>query len=202
MTDTPRIAVILGTTRSSRWGEVPANWIKDRIAADGRMEVDLLDLADYDLPLFDEMASNLWMPSKDPRAVKWQNDLAKYDGFVFVVAEYNHSISGALKNGLDQAFKEWGRKPAAVVGYGGVGAARAVEHLRGIAVELRMVNIREAVHIGGSEFVKVHPLGGDPKPLSEIEPAIGPAADAMIGELYWWADTLKDARREETRKAA
>ena len=52
---TPRIAVIIGTTRPTRFGEKPAEWIKDKIAADGRMSVDVLDLAEYDLPFFDEM---------------------------------------------------------------------------------------------------------------------------------------------------
>ncbi|WP_172299828.1 NADPH-dependent FMN reductase [Pseudoruegeria sp. HB172150] len=198
----PRIAVILGTTRPSRWGHVPADWIKSRIEADGRLDADILDIADYDLPMFDEMASNKWMPSQNPNAVKWQEDLAKYDGYVFVVAEYNHSISGALKNALDQAFLEWNHKPAAMVGYGGVGAARAVEHLRLIAVELSMVNVAPAVHIGGGDFIKVHPLGGDPKPLSEIEASIGASADAMIGELAWWAGLLKDARAEKQKAAA
>ena len=198
---TPRIAVIIGTTRPTRFGEKPAEWIKDKIAADGRMSVDVLDLAEYDLPFFDEMASNKWMPSKDPKAVKWQEDLAGYDGFVFVVAEYNHSISGALKNALDQAFVEWGKKPAAVVGYGGVGAARAVEHLRGIAVELRMVNVANAVHIGGETFVKVHPLGGAPKPMSEVDAVLAPSVAGMIDELFWWADLLKGARAAEAAKA-
>ncbi|MCB1340841.1 MAG: NAD(P)H-dependent oxidoreductase [Pseudooceanicola sp.] len=200
---TPRIAVIIGTTRPTRFGEKPAEWIKDKIAADGRMSVDVLDLAEYDLPFFDEMASNKWMPSKDPKAVKWQQDLAKYDGYVFVVAEYNHSISGALKNALDQAFVEWGKKPAAVVGYGGVGAARAVEHLRTIAVELRMVNVASAVHIGGGELMKVHPMGGvkDGK-IADIDTVLAPSAKALIDELYWWADLLKGARAAERAEAA
>ena len=119
-----------------------------------------------------------------------------------MVAEYNHSISGALKNALDQAFNEWNRKPAAALGYGGVGAARAVQHLREIAVELRMANVAPGVHIGGGDFIKVHPLGGDPRPLSEIEGSIGASADAMIGELYWWAEMLRGARAEDRRKAA
>ncbi|MWB79599.1 FMN reductase [Pseudooceanicola sp. 216_PA32_1] len=199
----PNIAVILGTTRPTRWGHKPAEWIKDKIIADGRMTADILDLADFDLPMFDEMASNKWMPSKDPKAVKWQETLAQYDGYVFVTAEYNHSISGALKNALDQAFNEWARKPAAVVGYGGVGAARAVEHLRAIAVELRMVNVASAVHIGGGELMKVHPMGGNADAsIAEIDAVLAPSAAAMLDELYWWADLLKGARAAEERKAA
>lgn len=199
----PRIAVILGTTRPTRWGHKPAQWIKAKIETDGRMAADILDLAEFDLPMFDEMASNKWMPSKDPKAVKWQETLAQYDGYVFVTAEYNHSISGALKNALDQAFNEWARKPAAAVGYGGVGAARAVEHLRTIAVELRMVNVASAVHIAGGELMKVHPLGGNADAdISAIDAVLDPSVTAMIDELYWWADLLKGARAEEERKAA
>lgn len=200
MTNKPRIAVILGTTRATRWGEKPAEWVREKIQADGRMEADILDIADYDLPFFDEPASNRWMPSTDPKALKWQSDLDKYDGYVFIVAEYNHSISGALKNALDQAFLEWNRKPAAAVGYGGVGGARAVEHLRTIAVELHMVNVPGAVHIAGGELMKVHPLGGGTAEIAEIEDKLNVAG--MLDDLYWWASTLKTARAADRAEAA
>ncbi|MDF1854364.1 NAD(P)H-dependent oxidoreductase [Pseudooceanicola sp.] len=200
MTTQPRIAIILGSTRASRWGAKPAEWIKSKLDADGRMQADILDLASYDLPFFDEPASNRWMPSKDPKALKWQQDLANYDGFVFVVAEYNHSISGALKNALDQAFNEWNHKPAAVVGYGGVGAARAVEHLRAIAVELHMANVPSAVHIGGGELRQVHPMAGGSAEIETIEDKLN--AQAMIDDLYWWSLALNAAREEAAPKAA
>jgi len=197
----PRIAVIVGTTRPSRWGMEPAGWIKEKIEADGRMAAEIVDLAAFDLPMFDEMASNKWMPSANPRAVAWQEAMAQYDGYVFVVAEYNHSISGALKNALDQAFNEWGRKPAAVVGYGGVGAARAVEHLRMIAVELRMVNVANAVHLAGGAFLQAHPLGAG-EGIAAVEAVLAPSATAMIDELFWWADLLKPARGAVAAEAA
>lgn len=200
MTSKPRIAVIVGTTRPTRWGVKPAEWIKDKIEADGRMSADILDIASYDLPFFDEPASNRWMPSQNPQAVKWQQDLDQYDGFVFLVAEYNHSISGALKNALDQAYNEWNRKPAAVVGYGGVGAARAVEHLRTIAVELHMVNVPNAVHISGGELMKVHPMGGGQSEISAIEDKLN--AKGMIDDLYWWTAALKSARAATRAEAA
>ncbi len=202
MSTKPNIAVIIGTTRAARWGHVPAQWIAQQITQDGRMTAEVLDLADFDLPLFDEVASNKWAPSADPRARRWQEAIGRFDGYVFVTAEYNHSISGALKNALDQAFNEWNRKPAAIVGYGGLGAARAVEHLRGIAVELRMVNVADAVHIGGETFFKAHPMGGDPQPLEALDGVLRPSVDALIGELHWWAALLKDARRAEQAEAA
>lgn len=189
----PRIAVLLGSTREARFCHVPGRWICDYANQRQNWDVELVDLKEFDLPFFDEPATDLFVPSQEPRAVAWQSRIAKFDGFIFVVAEYNHSITGALKNALDQAYKAWNRKPAAFVGYGGVGAARAVEHLRNICVELQMVPTRTAVHIGGSEFRKVHPPRGS-EPITAIEEIIRPSADAMLDELVWWTMATKAAR--------
>lgn len=157
------------------------------------MEVELIDLRDHPLPFFSEVASNLRAPSKHPEAVRWQQTISKFDGYIFVVAEYNHSITGALKNALDQAYKEWNRKPFTAIGYGSVGAARAIEHLRGISVELQMVSTRGTVHIGGSDFMAVFPMGGN-KPIEEIEAGLLPSATAALDELVWWAKATMAAR--------
>lgn len=202
MTSTPRIGIIISTTREARFGAVPADWIAARAKARGDWEVELVDLKSYDLPLFDEVASNAWVPSEDPRARRWQDKIGSLDGFIFVVAEYNRSISGALKNALDQAYVEWNRKAFGIVGYGGLGAARAAEHLRTIGVELQMASTRSAVHIAGAEFMKVHPLGGDPKPIADIEGAIGNSADAMLDELDWWVRATMAARDGKLARAA
>ncbi|NBB99142.1 MAG: FMN reductase [Alphaproteobacteria bacterium] len=194
MTQTPRIGVILGSTRDSRFGLAPADWILARAKARGDWDVDLIDLKDHPLPLFNEMASNLWMPSEDPAAIRWQQTLAQYDGFIFVTPEYNHSITAVLKNALDQAYLEWNHKAFGIVGYGGVGAARAAEHLRAIGIELQMASTRSAVHIGGGDFFSVHPLGGDPKPIESLEASIGGSADAMLSELDWWTRATMAAR--------
>lgn len=192
-TGKPRIGVIIGSARDARFADKPADWFLGLAGKRDDMTFEKLDLRDFDLPLFNEMASNLWMPSQDPKAVRWQETLAGFDGFVVVTPEYNHSIPAVLKNALDQAYKEWMRKPMGFVGYGGVGAARAIEHLRGIAVELQMVPLRNAVHIGGSEFMKVHPLGEN-GPMEAIGYAIDPAADALLDELAWWARATRAAR--------
>jgi NAD(P)H-dependent FMN reductase len=159
------------------------------------LEVELIDLKDFDLPFFNEKATNLWMPSEDPKAIAWQKRVGEFDGYIFVVAEYNRSIPAALKNALDQAYKEWVHKPAAYVGYGSVGAARAIEHLRLINIELQMVPVRSAVHIGGSEFYKVLPRMGN-QPISAIEDAILPSAKDMLDQLIWWTRATKVARQE------
>ena len=192
----PRIAVIIGSTRDSRFADKPAAWMLEQVEAHGAFDAELVDLRDFDLPLFNEAASNLWAPSQDPAAVAWQDKLREFDGFIFVVAEYNHSITGALKNALDQSYKEWNRKPMAAIGYGGVGAARAVEHLRGIAIELQMVPLRNAVHIAAGAYMQVHPMGQN-GPMSEIDQFIKPSSDAMLEELEWWANATMAARAKD-----
>ena len=131
----------------------------------------------------------------------WQNQLDGFDGFIFVVAEYNRSIPASLKNALDQAYKEWVHKPAAVLGYGSTGAARAVEHLRTIAIELQMVPVRSGVHIMGADLMKVHPMGAN-GPISEIEDHILPSAKAMLADLDWWMHATMAARAGDAQRAA
>jgi NAD(P)H-dependent FMN reductase len=157
------------------------------------MDVEVVDLRDHPLPFFAEVASTLHAPSKDPEAIRWQQTIDQYDGYIFVVAEYNHSITGALKNALDQAYKEWNRKPFTAIGYGSVGGARAIEHLRGIGVELQMVSTRSAVHIGGSDFMAIFPMFGN-KPIEDIEAGLLPSAKAALDDLVWWAKATMAAR--------
>jgi NAD(P)H-dependent FMN reductase len=189
----PRIALIIGSTRPTRFADKPAQWMLKQALARDDMDVELIDLRDHPLPLFDEIASNMWMPSQNPQAVRWQQTLARFDGYIFVVAEYNHSITGVLKNSLDQAYKEWNRKPFTAIGYGSVGAARAIEHLRSISVELQMVSTHATVHIGGSDFMSVHPMRGN-KPIEEIEANLLPSAKTALDELVWWAKATMAAR--------
>jgi len=189
-----KIAIILSSTRPTRLADKPAKWFYDfATAAHPEMSFELVDLRDYDLPFFDEMASNAWMPSKSEAAQAWQKKIGEFDGYIFVTAEYNHSITGALKNALDQAYVEWGKKPMGAVGYGGVGAARAIEQLRLIAVELQMVPVRNAVHIAGGDFFAISPLGKNGE-MSEIAPHIEGSAKGLLADIAWWGAATKAAR--------
>src|SRR6202162_4859312 len=125
MTTKPHIAIVIGSTRPGRFADKAAGWMLKQTQARDDIEADLLDLRDHPLPFFDEKGPLMSMPSENAEALRWQKTLARYDGFVFVVAEYNHSITGVLKNALDQAYKEWGRKPFTAIGYGGTGASGA-----------------------------------------------------------------------------
>ncbi len=190
----PKIALVIGTTRTHRFADIAAKWMLAQAQARADMDVELVDLRDYDLPFFNEMATNAYMPSSDAKAVAWQKKVATFDGYIFVVAEYNHSISGALKNALDQAYVEWAKKPMAAIAYGSMGGARALEHLRGIAVELQMAPVRNAVHIGGGDFWKVHPGVGGSGNITDIEGGLMPSAKATLDDVVWWANALKAAR--------
>ena len=186
----PRIGIIIGSTRPTHFGEKPAAWIDDLAGKRTDLQFELLDLRDYPMPLFDEPGSPAWGPIGNEVAQRWAAKLADLDGFILVTPEYNHGPSAALKNALDYAAKEWVRKPVAFVGYGGVGAARAVEQLRLVTAELQMVSVRNAVHIAGSDFLGLWRQG---KSFDEL-PHLAEAATGMLEELAWWTKVLKAAR--------
>ena len=190
----PNIAIIVSSTRPTRFAAVPTAWIKAQAEARGDITVEVVDLRDHPLPFFAEMASNAWMPSQDPAAVAWQKKIGEFDGYIFVLAEYNRSITAALKNALDQAYVEWAKKPFGAIGYGSMGAANALGHLQNIGVELQMVPTRNNVRIGGSDFFKVHSGFGGSGNLADIEATIAPSAKAMLDDVVWWANATKAAR--------
>jgi NAD(P)H-dependent FMN reductase len=196
-----KIGVIISSTRPTRFGELPAKWILDKANERPEIEAELVDLREFNLPFFDEVASNAWAPSQNAEAVRWQKKIGEFDGFIFVVAEYNRAITGALKNALDQAYVEWNKKAFGAVGYGSMGGARAIENLRTIGVELQMASTRSAVHIAGGDFFSVHPGFGGTKTLADIEPVIGSSAKDMLDQLIWWGNAAKAARAAEADAA-
>ena len=196
MTTKPRIAIVIGSTRPGRYADKAAGWMLKQTKARDDIEAELLDLRDHPLPFFDEKGPPISTPSENPEALRWQKTLARYDGFVFVVAEYNSSITGVLKNALDQAYKEWGRKPFTAIGYGGAGAARAIEHLRQITSALRMVSTAATVNIGGADFMSTSPMGAN-KPIEDIEAHLLAATKSALDELVWCARATMAAKPAE-----
>jgi NAD(P)H-dependent FMN reductase len=195
----PKIAVIVGSTRATRFGDKPAEWIANIAKARGDLDIEIVDLRDYPLPFFDEVSSSLYAPSKSEMAQRWQKKVAEFDGFIISAAEYSRGPTAALKNALDYAYTEWNRKPISFVGYGGVGGARAIEQLRLNAVELQMVPARNAVHIVWADYAQAQ----QGKKLDEFE-HLNQAARIMLDEHAWWAKLLKKARADEalTEQAA
>ncbi|MFE4823817.1 NADPH-dependent FMN reductase [Streptomyces sp. NPDC056704] len=187
--DTLRTAVITGSTRDGRFGPVVADWIAGHIAQREDMEVDLIDLVETPLPTVfpafgqapsDEVVTQLGAVS--PR-------LARAGAFVIVTPEYNHSFPAPLKNAVDWHNEQWHAKPVGFVSYGGLaGGLRAVEQLRVVLAELHAVTIRNTVsfHNYGEVF------GADGRPT---DPGCDVAAKAMLDQLTWWGQALREARR-------
>ncbi len=192
MTTQPKIAVIIGSIRPNRQGDKPANWIADLAKASGYFgAVEVVDLKDYPLPLFDAPTSDLWMPTPNPIAARWQTKLSEFDGFIIVTPEYNRSVPGALKNAIDWAYTPFVKKAVAFVSYGSVGGARAVEHLRNILVEMQTVSVRHSIHIGGSDFAPV--IFGQ-KSFDEVLVGQVQFTGELLDNLAWWAYATKAAR--------
>ncbi|MER8725048.1 NAD(P)H-dependent oxidoreductase [Mesorhizobium sp. M0045] len=189
----PKIAIVIGSTRAARFADVPAQWIARIAKSHADIDVEVVDLRDFPLPFFDEVASSAWAPSQNEVAQRWQKKVAGFDGFIFTAAEYNHGPTAVLKNAIDYAANEWNKKPAGFVGYGSVGGARAVEQLRLHAVELQMAPVKSAVHISWADFLAVKQ--GDKK-LDEFE-HLNQAATALVNDIAWWARVLKTARQAD-----
>ena len=188
----PRIGIILSTTRTGRFADKAAAWLLELTTQRHDLEFELVDLRDYPLPLFDEPKSPLWAPARNEVAQRWTKKIGSFDGYIFVTAEYNHSIPGVLKNALDYVAHVFAKKPAAYVGYGGVGAARAIEQLRLINIEQQMAPLKSAVHIGGADFIDLLIHG---KSFAD-KPHLVPGVQAMLEELAWWTRALRQARAE------
>jgi NAD(P)H-dependent FMN reductase len=193
-----KIGVVISTTRAARFGHKPAQWIRDIAAQRDDMEIEIVDLRDFPMPFFDEVASNAWVPSQNAVAQQWQQTVGGFDGYIFVTAEYNHGLPAALKNALDYAYPEWNKKAAGFVGYGSVGGARAIEQLRLVAAELQLVTVRTGVYIQGADFMAVWKDGKDLKDIGYLEAG----AKDMLGQLAWWAKALKVARDQDKLAAA
>jgi NAD(P)H-dependent FMN reductase len=140
-----KIGIIIGSTRPGRNGEAVGKWVHEVARHRTDAEFELVDLLDYKLPLLDEVYPPAMGRYQEPHTLQWADKIRSLDGFVFVTAEYNHSIPGALKNAIDFLHAEWNNKAVGFVSYGSAGGTRAVEHLRGVAAELQMADVRSQV---------------------------------------------------------
>ncbi len=185
---TPKILIILGSTRQNRQGETVARWIAECASRRTDVRFELVDLKDWPLPFLESPVPPAY-GQYDETVRPWADLVASADGFLFITPEYNHGYPAVLKNALDHLYHEWGHKPAAVVSYGASGGGyRAAEQLRQVFVELRMVPVREQV--GVPVAWQAFDEEGQVRDAAQSR-----VADAMLGELAWWASTLKPARQ-------
>jgi NAD(P)H-dependent FMN reductase len=186
----PRIGIVLSTTRHSRFADRPADWLLGIAGDRTDASFEIVDLRDYPLPFFDEALSPMMVPSANEVARRWAEKIASLDAYIFVTAEYNHSVPAVLKNALDYVYAPFSRKPATFVGYGNTGAARGIEQLRLILAELQVASLKHTVHIGYTEFVG---MLMKEKTFADY-PHLEHAAVKMIDDLVWWTRTLRSGR--------
>lgn len=180
MSNKLNIGIILGSTREGRVSPQVGAWVKQLADQKGNAHYEIVDIKAYDLPLLGE--------SSDVSGItKWNQKLAELDGFIFVTAEYNHSIPASLKNALDLAKEPWNNKAAAIVSYGAAGGARAAEHLRGILGELQIADVRTHVLLSlFNDFENYSKF----KPLDLHQTNM----NAMFDQLILWNTALKQVR--------
>lgn len=173
------IGIILGSTRQGRVSPQVGSWVKEIADKRGDANYEIIDISEFKLPFLGEADS--------PGIAAWNEKLKSLDGFIFIVQEYNHSITGALKNALDLAREPWNNKAAGIVSYGSTGGARAAEHLRGIMGELMIADVR--VHPTLSLFTDFE-NGTVFKPQDLHLDNV----NAMIDQVISWSGALKTIR--------
>jgi NAD(P)H-dependent FMN reductase len=182
-----RIGIILGSTRPGRNGEAVAKWAHDIAAKRSDAEYELVDIADFNLPLLDEpVPPSMGQYSKE-HTKRWAEKIASFDGFVFVTPEYNHGTSAALKNAIDFLFAEWNNKAAGFVSYGSANGVRAVESLRLVMGEVMIADIRNQVQLSlFTDFENFSTFKPDPRHEGEV--------NTMLDQLLVWTKALKQTR--------
>ena len=178
---TLKVGIILGSTRDGRNSPQVGEWVKSVGENQKDAAFEVIDIVDYNLPFLGTTGM------EDANVIRWNQKLSEYDGFVFIVQEYNHSITGALKNALDSARAPWNNKAAGIVSYGSVGGARAAEHLRGILGELAVADVR--THPALSLFTDF----AEGTKFQPAEMHTG-TVELMLSEVIAWSAALKTVR--------
>lgn len=185
-----KLHVIICSTRPGRVGPAVARWFLEFARAHGRFEVGLVDLAEVDLPMYDEPVHPSRAQYRHEHTKRWSAIVSAADAYVFVTPEYNFSPPPTFVNALDYVYREWNYKPCGFVSYGGVsGGLRATQMERLHATTLKMMPMMESVMV--------------PMVASQLDPGDGhftasrhneSAGQAMLDELWRWAEALKPMR--------
>jgi NAD(P)H-dependent FMN reductase len=190
-----KIAIIVGSTRPGRRAVPVAEWVLQNARKRTDASFEIVDIKDFDLPVLDEPMPPSMGNYTKAHTKAWSAKIASFDGFIFVTPEYNHSISGALKNAIDFIYAEWNNKAAGFVSYGSTGGARAVEHLRGIMAEVQVADVRAHVSLS---------LYTDFENFTTFKPAAMHEAQlaTLVDQVITWSAALKTVRQQQAAKAA
>ena len=188
------VAIILGSTRPGRRAEPIARWIYGIAGKRGDARFELVDIADFKLPLLDEPMPAMMHKYTQLHTRNWAAKIDSFDAFVLVTPEYNHGISASLKNAIDFLYREWNNKAAGFVGYGAGEGTRGVEQLRLIMAEMQVATVRAQVGLSlFTDFENFHVF----KPAPNREAAV----TSMLDQLIAWGGALKTVRERQKELA-
>ena len=188
----PNLAIITGSTRPGRNAEAVAHWVAGIARQRSDANFELIDIADYNLPLLDEPLSavasaRMGADYTHQHTRVWSDTITRFDGYVLVTPEYNFGVPAALKNALDYLHPEWNNKAAGFVGYGTNGGARATAQLRQIMAELQVATVVPEVGLS---------LLDDFEHYTVFKPSDAhlPRLQSMLHQLVAWSAALKPLR--------
>lgn len=187
-----KIGIILGSIREGRVNEDVAKWVKEVADNYGGAEYELVDLDDYDLPMFAEPASPAYTDDLVAREQQkpWAEKMDSLDGYIFVTAEYNHGMPSVLKNALDFVYTELNDKAAGIVSYGSAGGVRAGEQLRTVLSEFQVAHVR--THPALSLFYDWNDEGFNPSNAQKD------AVETMLSQLLPWTEAMQGVRKKKS----
>ena len=186
----PLLQVIIGSTRPGRVGKPVGDWIAAEAHAHGGFDIEVVDLAEVNLPMFDEPHHPRFGTYEHQHSKDWSATIARGDAFLIVMPEYNYGFNAAIKNALDYLHREWQYKPVGLVTYGGVAAGtRAAQLIKPVLGALKLVTVTEAVNIPfvanlieNGEFVPTEPLIASAKlmldEIAKLSPVLMPLRPA------------------------
>jgi NAD(P)H-dependent FMN reductase len=190
-----RVAIITGSTRPGRNNEAVARWVHEIAQRRDDAQFELVDIAEFNLPLLNEPAPPSRGRYSHAHTKAWAAKIESFDAYVFVTPEYNHGTSAALKNAIDYLYREWNNKAAGFVSYGSAGGARAVEQLRLVMGELMVADVRAQVMLSlFTDFENFSKF----KPDSRHEAEVG----TMLDQVIAWGQALKDVRAKAQARGA
>jgi NAD(P)H-dependent FMN reductase len=190
-----KIAIVTGASRPGSVNESVAEWVLAQVAGRADAEFELVNVADFNLPLLDEAYPAMYQNYQNDHTKTWSAKISEFDGFIFVAHEYNHSAGPVLLNALSYLNAEFNNKAAGFVSYGSMGGVRAVEHLRGVLSELQVAHVRNQVMFS---------LFTDFENFSEFKPTEQSASTLapMVDQLVVWTRAMEAVRTEQLAVAS
>ncbi|MBB5321318.1 NADPH-dependent FMN reductase [Marinobacter oulmenensis] len=184
-----KLQTVICSTRPGRIGPSIAQWFHDYATEQGGFDTELVDLADFHLPVFDEANHPRAQQYEHDHTKAWSRSVDSADAYVFVIPEYNFCPPPSFVNALNYVYFEWNYKPCAFVSYGGVsGGLRSAQTAKQLVTTLKMMPMVEGV------MVQMPWNLMDDNGRFQPEGVHTESADGTLKELAKWADALKAMR--------